>query len=301
MKKFLKVVCKYLMIILGTALYATGTVFFVDPHDLAPGGATGVAIIIKILFGRVGIENVSVGLLVLLINIPLLIIGFIKMGKEFLFGTLFGTIGISVMIYLLEMLRANATQLSVIIPSDPLISGVAGGLLMALGLAVVFKRGATTGGTDIVVKLLRLKYRHMKMGRVLLVADAIIAVSSVFVVGIDRIETVLYSLVSMFVCSMMLDFILYGPDGAKLIYIVSDKSGQIAERIMTEISVGVTMLEGEGAYTKTKKEVLMCVVKKHLFPKVKDIVMQEDSRAFLIVTSASEVFGEGYKVHTSED
>ena len=208
---------------------------------------------------------------------------------------------LSILIYLFETLWNNYTFVSNLTPDDPLISGAAGGLLMALGVGLTLRNGGTTGGTDIVVKLLRLKYRHLKTGKVLLVTDAVIAVSSIFItieftdIGvIFSLEPVLYSLVAMFVCSMMLDLVLYGPDGAKLVYIVSDKSTAIAERVTKEVNTGGTFLEGVGAYSLKKTEVLMCVVKKHLYPKLKDVVMQEDPHAFLIVTSASEVFGLGY-------
>jgi len=138
----------------------------------------------------------------------------------------------------------------------------------------------------------------MKTGKMLLITDAIIAISSIFVDG--SVETVMYSLIAMITCSLVLDFLLYGPDGAKLVYIVSDKSEQIAKRIINEVVVGATFLDGIGAYTMKKKEVLMCVVKKHLYPKLKDVALQEDPQAFLIVSSANEVYGLGYKDYTKE-
>ena len=296
------------MITVGAGMYAIGTAIFVNPHNLAPGGATGAAIILARLLALAKLKNVPIGLLVFLINIPLLIVGLKKFGKDFLFGTVYGTVVLSILIYLFETLWNNYTFVSNLTPDDPLISGAAGGLLMALGVGLTLRNGGTTGGTDIVVKLLRLKYRHLKTGKVLLVTDAVIAVSSIFItievtdIGvIFSLEPVLYSLVAMFVCSMMLDLVLYGPDGAKLVYIVSDKSTAIAERVTKEVNTGGTFLEGVGAYSLKKTEVLMCVVKKHLYPKLKDVVMQEDPHAFLIVTSASEVYGLGYKDHSKMD
>ena len=291
------------MITVGAGMYAIGTAIFVNPHDLAPGGATGVAIILARILALANLKIVHIGLLVFLIKIPLLIVGLKKFGKDFLFGTVYGTVVLSILIYLFETLWNNHTFVSNLTPDDPLISGAAGGLLMALGVGLTLKNGGTTGGTDIVVKLLRLKYRHLKTGKVLLVTDAVIAVSSIFTTigGEFSLEPVLYSLVAMFVCSMMLDLVLYGPDGAKLVYIVSDKSTAIAERVTKEVNTGGTFLEGVGAYSLKKTEVLMCVVKKHLYPKLKDVVMQEDPHAFLIVTSASEVFGLGYKDHSKMD
>ena len=296
--KILGYIKKFLIITLGAIAYASATVFFIDPHNLAPGGVTGVAIIIN----RVCNDAISIGALFFIINVPLLITGLIKFGKEFLAGTVYGTVVLSGTIQILEMLRDNmlesgSTWFKV---NDPLISCIAGGALMAIGLGLVFRVGATTGGTDIIVKLLRLKFRHIKAGRIFIILDTIIAFSSLPVVD-WQVETVLYSLVAMFISSVVVDLVLYGPDGAKLVYIVSDRSETIAKRVLEELHIGATFLNGEGAYTMVKKEILMCAVKKHLFPKLKDIVTQEDCHAFLIVTSANEIYGEGYKSHFKED
>ncbi|MBQ7165087.1 MAG: YitT family protein [Clostridia bacterium] len=300
MKRGVKIFLKILQIIAGAFIYAIGTAFLIDPFNLAPGGVTGIAIILNRAFSPVA--NVPVGVFVFVLNVPLLIVGLIKFGKEFLVSTVFGTVALSVIIMGLEKLREHlvAAGYTWFIISNPLLGALVGGAFMAVGLGTVFRAGATTGGTDIIVKLLRLKYRYLRTGRVFLFIDSTICVASLPVVG-WQVETVLYALVSMLVCSFVLDIVLYGFDGAKLIYIVSDRSERIAARILKELDIGATYLEGFGAYTMEKKEVLMCVVKKHLFPKVKDVVKQEDPRAFLIVASANEIFGEGYKDHFKEE
>lgn len=295
--KFLK---KLIVIALGAFIYAVGTAFFISPHKLAPGGVSGISVILHFAFLK--LADIPVGVFVLILNIPLLIIGLIKFGKEFLLGTVVGTILLSIFITLLETLRASLLEKGQtwFVVDNPIIAGLAGGALMAIGLGIVFKVGATTGGTDIVVKLLRLKYKYVKMGVIFMATDVIIALSSLPVVN-WKIQTVLYSFVAIITCSIVLDLVLYGTDSARLVYIVSDNSARIAERILSELQVGATFLDGVGAYTNEKKEVLMCVVKKHLFPKLKDIVRDEDSRAFLIVSSANEIFGEGFKDHFKDE
>ncbi len=171
---------------------------------------------------------------------------------------------------------------------------------MAVGLGTVFKAGATTGGTDIIVKLLKLKFRHLATGRIFLIIDTTIVLSSLPVVG-WQIERILYSFVGMIMCSLVLDLVLYGKDGAKLVYVVSDKTPEIAQKLLKELSLGATILDGIGAYSGVKKEVIMCVVKKVAYPRLKDLVSEIDPHAFLIVSSASEVYGIGYKNSFKQD
>lgn len=302
--KVLKNIRKFFFITLGAFIYAIGTAFFISPQNLAPGGVSGISIILSIATAR----KVPVGVFVLILNIPLLIIGLIKFGREFLVGTVYGTVMLSLFITLLEFVRAwlvnpaeeGGLGVTALVIGDPIVSGIAGGSCMALGLGTVFKVGATTGGTDIIVKLLRLKYRHIKTGMIFLVTDFCIAIASLPVVGWS-VETVLHSFVAIFATSFVLDFVLYGPDSAKLVYIVSDNSKAIAARLLSELDLGGTFLDGIGAYSNEKKEVLMCVVKKHVYPKLKDVVSEEDPKAFLIVSGANEVYGEGYKDHFKEE
>lgn len=290
--KALKILTKYLVILLGTAIYAYGTVFFIDSHTLAPGGVTGIAIILnKIIPG-----NPSIALIIFTINIPLLIIGLIKFGKEFLFGTVFGTLSSSLTVFLCELLydhllTTNQTWFKV---ENPIIAGITGGVLLGCGVALVFRMGATTGGVDIIVKLVRQKFRHLKTGRIFLIFDIIVAFSSLFVAECT-LETVLYSILTLVACNYIFDLVLYGADEAKLVYVVSDNFAKITARIINDLDISATYLDGEGAYTGTKKKVIMCVVKKPLFPRLKDIVAQEDPEAFLIISSAGEIYGEGYK------
>ncbi|MCM1026381.1 MAG: YitT family protein [Roseburia sp.] len=274
----------YLVITVGSVLYAAAVSFFLDPNSLAPGGVTGIAIILNHITG------LDTGTWLLAINLPILALGTWKFGWRFILSTLYSTALTSLVVNLLAPLGAVTT--------DPVLAALAGGSLMALGLGFVLKSGATTGGTDIIIKLLRLRYPHLRTGSLFLITDAVIVTASAFV--FKNIDVALYAGVVVFINSVLLDMVLYGRDGAKLLFIVSDHYEAITRRILEEMDIGVTYISGSGAYSGKAKNVIMCVMKKHLSPKAEEIVREEDPRAFLIVTSASEIFGEGYKSIFSE-
>ena len=165
-------------------------------------------------------------------------------------------------------------------------------------MGMAFKCRATTGGMDIIVKVIKLKFPYLKTGTIFLIADAFVIGFGGIVFG--NINAVLYSVLAEVVTSKVLDLILYGTDGAKLLYIISDHSERIAERILNEIDSGVTYLEGKGAYQNTDKKVILCVIRKQNMQKMEDIVRMEDENAFMIVSSASEIYGEGYKSYFME-
>ena len=255
----------YLMITLAAGIYAVAVSMFLDPNSLAPGGVTGIAIILNRI---TGLET-----------------GTWKFGWKFILSTLYCTALSSCFTNLLAPLGA--------VTADPLLAALVGGALMALGLGLIFKAGATSGGTDIIVKLLRLKFPHLKTGVLFLLTDAIIVTASAFV--FQDIDTALYAGLVVLVNSLLLDVVLYGRDGAKMLFIISDRHDRIAGRILEELDIGATYIYGNGAYSGKDKKVILCVVKKYLFPKAEEVVRQEDPDAFMIITSATEIYGEGYK------
>jgi len=184
------------------------------------------------------------------------------------------------------------------ITTDLLLAAVAGGICIAVGLGIVLKSGLTTGGTDIVVRLLRLKHPHLKTGSLFLIVDLIVISGSLLV--FRDFEKAMYAVIAIMITSWVLDLVLYGKDEAKLIYIISDEPARIAKQLLEDLDVGVTYLEGTGAYTDKKKKIIMCVVRKRVAPKVEEVVKSIDSGAFMIVTSASEIFGQGYKSYFAE-
>lgn len=274
----------YLVITAASAVYAVAVSFFLDPNSLAPGGVTGISVILN---RATGLET---GTWMFLINIPVLLLGTWKFGFRFIFSTLYCTALTSVFANLLAPIGA--------VTSDPLLAALAGGSLMALGLGLVFKAGATSGGTDIIIKLLRVRYPYLKTGFFFLLTDAVIVAASAF--AFQDIDTALYAGLVVVINSVLLDVVLYGRDGAKMLFIISDRPEAIVKRILEELDIGATYLSGRGAYKNKEKKVILCVVKKHLFPKAEAIVRQEDPESFLIITGATEIYGEGYKNIFSE-
>ena len=169
---------------------------------------------------------------------------------------------------------------------------------MAIGIGLVFKAGATSGGTDILIKLLRLKYPFIKTGALFFLTDAcIVALSGVVFQDLD---VALYAGLVVVINSLLMDVVLYGRDEAKLLIIISDCHEEICRRILEEMDIGVTFLEGSGAYSKKDKSVILCAVKKQRSYRAEEIVRQEDPSAFMIITNATEIYGEGYKSFFSE-
>ena len=282
--KIFKIIYKIFKVILATALYSAGVALFLDPNNLAPGGVTGVSILLNRLI------HVETGTLILVLNIPLLIIAWRKFGWRFVAGTLSALVLISVFTNVFERLEPVTT--------DMLLAAVAGGICIAVGLGMVLKSGLTTGGTDIVVRLLRLIHPHIKTGSLFLIVDLIVISGSLLV--FRDFEKAMYAVIAIMITSWVLDLVLYGKDEAKLIYIISDEPDKIAKQFMEDLDMGVTYLEGTGAYTDKKKKIIMCVVKKRIAPKVEEVVKSVDTNAFMIVTSASEIFGQGYKSYYAE-
>ncbi len=281
MKKMIK---DYVLITIACAIYSVAISMFLDPNSLAPGGVTGIAIILNRLI------PVETGTLILLINIPILLLGAWKFGLRFSLSTIYSTVLISLFTNLLTNVK--------VVTSDPLLAALVGGSLSAIGIGWVFKAGATTGGTDIIIKLLRIKMPHLRTGGLFLAMDAVIVALSAFV--FKDIDVALYAGLTVFVISLVLDLVLYGRDEAKLMFIISDKSEEITRRLLEELDIGVTHMRGSGAFSGKDKQVILCAAKKSIAPKTEVIVKEEDPQAFMIITSATEIYGEGYKSYFSE-
>lgn len=275
---------KYIIITAASLAYAAGVSLFIDPNNIAPGGVTGIAIILNRLI------PVSTGTLILLVNIPVLIFAIWKFGFGLTISTIYATVMISVFTNILEPIGA-ATY-------DRLLASIAGGILSAVPIGMIFRVGATTGGMDIIVKALRMKLPHLKTGIIFFAMDAVVVTLSGIVFG--DVDAALYAAISVGCASVTLDVVLYGRDEAKLLYIISDRPHQISSRIMEELDIGVTLINGRGAYSGNDKQVILCAMKKTVFPRVESIVREEDPDSFMIVTSAAEIFGEGYKSYFSE-
>lgn len=275
---------KYVIITAAAFMYAVGVSLFTDPNNMAPGGVTGISIILSRFF------PVSTGTFIMLLNIPILIFAIWKFGMGLTLSSIYATALISVFTNMLAPFEA-ATE-------DILLAALAGGTMTAVSVGVIFRVGATTGGMDIIVKALRLRFPHLRTGKIFFIADALVVTIS----GIlfRDVNAALYAAISAITTSFVMDIVLYGRDEAKLLYIISGCADRIAERLMAELAVGVTYINGQGAYSGDNKKVILCVVKKPVSPRAEEIVRQEDPESFTIITSATEVFGEGYKSYFSE-
>ena len=278
-KNILNEVKNLILIAIASLIYAVGISLFLDPNQLAPGGVTGIAVILNRLV------NVETGTLYFLLNVPIVILGIWKFGFRFIAKTAYAIVMVSALTNLLAPVGA--------LTDDLLIAGAVGGVLTALGIGLIFKAGATTGGTDIIIKILRLKYRHLKTGFLFLCSDIIIVTISAIV--FRNVEVAFYALLTVIISGKALDYVLYGGDEAKMLFIMTREPEAIGKRLMEELEVGVTYLHGQGGWTKEEREVVFSAVPNRLGAVVQDIVKQEDPTAFMIVTSANEIYGEGYK------
>lgn len=285
---------KYAVITLGCVVYSLGVALFLDANSLASGGVTGIAIILNYV---INVKFLNTGILIVIINVPLFILGAVFFGKNFTLSTLYSTLLSSGLIEVWNL----AFKKYLPITDNVLISALIGGALFGLGLGLIFRMGSTTGGTDILVKILRKKFRYIRTGVISMIIDVcIIAVSAII---FKDFELACYTVISIAVFTVTFDWVLYGGNSAKLVYVIScgDKSNLILEKILKELDVGATYIDGKGAYSGSDKRIIMCAVKNFLYPKLRDIVKEIDPEAFMIVSSANEIYGEGYKNHTDDD
>lgn len=269
---------------LGSLIYAAGIALFLDPNHLAPGGVSGIAIILASFL------PLATGTLTFLINLPLMILGVWKLGLRTMVNTITVIVIMSALTNLLAPYGPSVT--------DPLLAALVGGGLLGLGIGLIFRHGGTTGGTDIIVSILRRKYKHIKTNTLFLILDVVVVAASALAFG--DLVVALYAGIAVTATSVVLDKVLYGSDEARLVYIISDKQERISGRLLADVDAGVTLLEGRGAYTGNEKKVILCAVQKRVLPLVQQIAREEDSECFLIVTSATEIYGEGFKSHTAE-
>ncbi len=291
-KMVLGVLKQYAIITLGCIIYSIGIAMFVDPADLSAGGMTGISIIISKIPG-VPLDN---GIILIILNIPMLILGLIFFGWRFLVSTGFATVLSSLLMDLWKYIFTKVVKILPLANGNILVNAVTGGVLFGVGMAMIFRMGASTAGTDVIVKLLRKKFRHLKTGVIALATDMVIVACSLFVNGYD-LEKLFYTALSTVVFTLVFDWVLYGGNTAKTVFIITtkDKYERLLERILKDVDTGATIIDAKGAYTKEDKVMLMCVVKPFLYPRLRDVVREEDKKAFMIVSSAKEIYGEGYK------
>ncbi|MCX7614267.1 MAG: YitT family protein [Clostridiales bacterium] len=277
--KVRSILWKYLIITIGSVLYALSFNLFLTPMHIAPGGISGIAIVINYL------TLFPVGIMILILNIPLFILSYVKFGGAFLFSSFFATALGSVIIDLTSKIPPFT--------NDPILASIYGGILMGAGLGLVFDYGATTGGSDILSRLIKLRFPHISMGRMMLCVDFVVITISALV--FRNMNSALYAVITLYISSKVIDVIIYGTDYEKLAYIISDKSDEITNKIQEELGRGVTLLYGEGGYTNRQKKVIMCALKRQQSAKAAEIASSIDSYAFVIVVDAHEILGDGFE------
>ena len=277
--KAFNLVWSYFMITLASAIYAVGFNWFYVPNDIAFGGITGVGQIINAI-----LPWAPIGTVVIILNIPLFILGWRLLGGHLLLSSLYAMAVSSVFIDIVNSIWTFE-------PMDSMLACVFGGVLMGASLGMVFQQGATTGGTDLIARLLKLKITWLPMGK-LLVASAI-AFGSVY--------SALYGVVALYIAGIVMDRMLYGLDSAKVAYIISDRFKEIADTLVNDLDRGVTILQGQGAYSGAEKKVLMCAFKQRQIVSIKKMVKELDPSAFIIVCDAHEVLGDGFREYRQNE
>ena len=273
----------FLLIIVGTAGVAFAVQCMYDPCGLVTGGFSGIAIIIKSLTEHIIPGGVPLWLTNLLLNIPVFTVAYIKMGKRFIGRTLFGTVMLSAWLYILPVID--------LAQGDMLLVALFGGVFSGAGMGMVLRANATTGGTDMVAALIQLKIRHYNVAQIMQFLDGAIVILGFFVFGL---RPSLSAIVAIFVTTKVSDAILEGFKYSKAAYIITDKYEEVAKVLMEELDRGATGLKATGMYTGKDRCVLYCVVSKKQIVTLKEIVVNIDPKAFVIVSDVREVLGEGF-------
>ena len=276
MKELLK---KYSIITLGCAVYAVGFCWCCVPGHLSIGGLTGVAQVINVFF-----PSLPVGIMTLVMNVPLFILGWRLLGKGVLISSLYAMALSSLMI---DGINAVFTFPAL----EPILAAVYGGILCGAAFGLMLRQGATTGGTELAARLLKLKVQQLPIGKLCLAIDLIVILA--YSLTFRQLTQALYSIAALYICTTVIDKVVYGGNAAKLAYIISPRHEEITRRLL-ELDLGVTLLEGTGAYCHRSTEVIMCAFSRGYIIPVKKLVQQIDPDAFIIVCDTHEILGEGF-------
>ncbi|MBR6658273.1 MAG: YitT family protein [Oscillospiraceae bacterium] len=266
--------------ILGSLVFALGVNVFTTPNEIAPGGVTGIATVLH------SITNLQMGTLTFLLNVPLVILGLLVIGKRFTLSTFRTLIILSLITNLTEAFLPVYTE-------NALVASIFGGAAIGIGMGIIFLRGSTTGGTDILGRVLLRYFQHIPLGKILLAIDFIIVTFAGIYYG--TLDAALYALVSVYVTERAMDSVLYGFNETRIAYVVTEHPTEVAKRVMDETERGITYLHGEGGFQRDEKLVIMCAMPSRQFAKFKRIVLEVDHAAFIMVAPASNVIGEGFK------
>ena len=281
MKKTVEVLKKYLIITSGCALAGISLSCFLATNDIIAGGVSGIATIINHFFA------LPIGFIIILINVPIFIWGILKFGKSLGISSLYATIVLSLFTDLFAYFGA--------LTDDMLLASVFGGIIAGTGYGLVFYSNATTGGVDIIANIIKLKYRHLPLGKIILIVDFVIILFAMYIY--KNINIGLYSIISLWLTAYVLDMILEGFNFAKLVIIISDNYEKIAELINTDMDRGATFINGQGTYTKNDKKVIICTIKEKEIPRFQNLLTEIDPDIFIIYSESEQIFGNGFYIY----
>ena len=270
-----------LVFVFASAVYSVALNCFLARNNILNGGFTGIATILNYLF------EIPIGTTIFVMNVPLLLIAFKKLGIKFVFRT-----------FLVITISSILIDIGVFLPiykNDLLLSSIFGGVLSGLSLGMIFLRNATTGGVDIIAKLIKLRYPHISLGKSIFILDAIVIIAGGFIYG--NFESMLYATVAVFVSAQALDYIIYGISRGAMILIISEKSDEIRNMIVYDFNRGVTVLKGQGGYSGTDRNVLLCACYDNQTHKLIKKIKSADENAFFIVTQSKQIIGNGFVNH----
>ena len=270
-------VMAYAQIVLGCVLGAAAYPMFLVPNDIAPGGLTGVATILHFLF------NTPVGIVSLLLNVPLFLVGYRAMGRVFVFRSLVATVLFSLLIDWLPLGPVT---------SDILLGSLFGGVLLGVGLGFILRGGATTGGSDMVARMVHKRFQHITVGAFLFFIDFVVVLAAGFFI---KIEYALYAFISIFISSRVIDMVVQGFSSQKACYVITSEHDAVKNLLMSELDHGVTLFDARGGFSGTERPVILCIVGAQEVSRLKAIVRGQDERAFVFITDAYEVLGEGFR------
>lgn len=284
---FSRMVWDYIWIALGAVLYSVSFDWFYVPNQIGFGGLTALGMILNHLS-----PAIPIGTVVLVLNIPLFLLGWKLLGGRTLVSSLFAMAATSVLVDLIAALYTFP-------PMDPMLAAVFGGVSLGISLGMIFSKGATTGGTDLIARLLKLPFAWLPIGKLLLAVDLsmLLAVSIAF----RSMESAMYGIISLYISTLVMDGVLYGMDRSKVAYIVTARPQEVAAEIDRQMDRGATFLHGEGSFSREEKLVLMCAFKQKQIVPLKALVHELDPEAFLIVCDAHEVLGQGFRRYQKND
>lgn len=271
-----EILMAYAQIFIGSVIGAAAYPTFLIPNNIAPGGLTGVATILNYLAGW------PVGITALVLNIPLFLIGYRTMGKVFAFRSLVATALFTILIDILPLKPVS---------EDPLLGTLFGGVVLGIGLGLILRGGATTGGSDMIARMVHRRFSFITVGMFLFALDFLVVLAAAIFIGGTQ---ALYAMIDIYVCSRVIDAVMVGFGGNKACFVMTDAWQKVTGRVLNEIERGCTLLEAKGAYSGTSRPVVMCVMSRQEMTALKRIVQEEDEKAFMFITDAHEALGEGF-------